>query len=34
MTLNLFYTEDDGGSPIIGYKIIVDAGNDFTSAFT
>lgn len=32
--MNLFKTEDDGGSNILGYKLFADQGNDFTSPFT
>ena len=34
ITLSLQQTTDDGGSPIIGYKLLVDKGNDFTSKFS
>lgn len=34
ITLSLQQTTDDGGSPITGYKLLVDKGNDFTSKFT
>lgn len=34
MTLNLPRSEDDGGAPITGYKLWVDAGDDFSSTFT
>jgi hypothetical protein len=27
-------SEDDGGSPITGYKLFVDAGNNFNSEFS
>lgn len=33
ITLSLTPTADDGGSPITGYKLFVDAGNDFNSEF-
>ena len=32
--LSFAQSNDDGGSPILGYKLFADAGNDFTSAFT
>jgi len=33
VTIDLFRTEDDGGSTILGYKLLVDSGNDFQSPF-
>jgi hypothetical protein len=33
ITINLMQTPDDGGTPVIGYKIFRDAGNDFTSSY-
>ena len=34
ITLQLQQTTDDGGSPITGYQLLVDSGNDFNSEFT
>jgi len=34
ITLSLKRSTDDGGSPITGYRLLVDAGNDFKSGFT
>lgn len=34
ITLALQQTTDDGGSPVIGYQLSVDAGDDFNSGFT
>jgi hypothetical protein len=34
VTLNIPRSLDDGGSPILGYRLWADAGNDFSSQFT
>ena len=34
ITLKLQQTTDDGGSPITGYQLLVDEGDDFYSEFT
>jgi hypothetical protein len=33
ITMKFQQTADDGGTPVIGYKIFRDAGNDFTSSY-
>jgi len=33
VTMSFMQTEDNGGTPVLRYKVFRDAGNDFTSSY-